>query len=181
MSKAAVFLATGFEEIEAVTPIDILRRGGVDVETVSLTGELVVKGSHGMELKADLLFTEIQRSTFDMIILPGGSVGTANYLKHEQFLSYVEEFYSAGGQVAAICAAPSVLAALGLLDGKRAVCHRSVEQKMAGAILGANEVEADGNIITSQSAATAMAFAFALLERLRGEAMVRQIKDDIMY
>jgi 4-methyl-5(b-hydroxyethyl)-thiazole monophosphate biosynthesis len=174
--KTAVFLITGFEEIEAITPVDILRRGGVEVTTISLTGELTVKGSHGIEIVADTLFDPA--ADFDMLILPGGP-GTKYYHKHKEFLKKLETYNTQGKILAAICAAPTVLGSLGLLKNKKATCFPSMESELNAGELTRAPVVTDGNITTSRSAATAMAFALELLARAvdsnKAEEIARQI------
>ena len=115
-----VHLATGFEELEALSPVDVLRRGGVDVKTVSVTGEKTVVGSHGIPVTADLLFSEADYENCEMIVLPGGLPGATNLGAHEGLCGKIREFFSAGKYTAAICAAPMVFGALGILEGKKA-------------------------------------------------------------
>lgn len=175
-----VHLATGFEEIEAVTIIDVLRRAQVDVETVSISGELLVEGAHGISVKADKLFENVDYANCEMMVLPGGMPGTTNLGSHGGLIKELKAFAAKGGKVAAICAAPMVFGEEGLLEGKRAVIYPGMESHLKGAIIGAGEVETDGNIITSKGPGTAMAFALALAEILKGTAAVDNLKEAML-
>jgi 4-methyl-5(b-hydroxyethyl)-thiazole monophosphate biosynthesis len=168
--RAYVFLITGFEEIEAITVIDVLRRGGVDCTTISLTGEREVKGGRGVPVICDLTLDGLDYSKDDMLILPGGA-GTENYMKHEIFLELLKMHYADGGHIGAICAAPTVLGQLGLLRDKQAVCYPS---PMLLGLLDAKEVPelgtvTDGNITTSRGVATALDFALELMRIVHGD------------
>jgi 4-methyl-5(b-hydroxyethyl)-thiazole monophosphate biosynthesis len=175
--KAAVFFVTGFEETEAVTPVDILRRGGIEVTMVSLTGNLTVEGSHGIKIVADALFDPAD--DFDALILPGGP-GTKNYHDHTEFLAKLKIHHERGKILAAICAAPTVPGALGLLKDKRATCFPSAESELNAKELVREPVVTDGNITTSRSAATATAFALELLSRLAGADVADKIASQIV-
>ena len=122
-----VHLATGFEELEALSPVDVLRRGGVDVKTVSVMDEHTVVGSHGIPVVADLMFEEANYDECDMIVLPGGMPGTLNLEACEPLMEQVKEFDKNGKYISAICAAPTVFGHLGLLNGKKACCYPSME------------------------------------------------------
>ena len=169
----ALFLTSDFEEIEAVSAIDVLRRGGVGVEAISLTGELVVKGAHSISIHADKLFDKADFN-YEMIVLPGGK-GTANYLKNPDFTRFVPKFYGQGGYVAAICAAPTVLGNLGLLNGKKAVCYPGMEEQLKCAEDGVKDVEIDGRIITSKGPGTSISFSLAILKILAGKACADEV------
>ena len=172
--KAIVFLADGFEECEALIVVDILRRAEVEVVMASIMGRLDVDSSRHIIVRADALAGEIDFSAADIIVLPGGRLGTENMND-----CCIE--FAADKLVAAICAAPSVLAGLGLLENKKATCHPDFESQMAGADLTYDSVTADGNIITGQGLGAAFDFAFELVRRLVGEDVVRQIKGAICY
>ena len=181
MSKRAVlFLTTGFEEAEAVVPIDVLRRGGVEVVIVSLTGEKRVVGSHDIKLETDALFGDIRNEMYDAVILPGGP-GANRYYENKTLLEYIQKHAAENRLTAAICAAPGVLGHLGMLNGKRATCYRGYEERLAGADFTGNNAETDGNIITGRSAGWAYDFAFAILEYLCGSDMRGQIADAMIY
>ncbi len=181
MKKVAVLLADGFEEIEALTTVDLLRRAQVYVDTVSVGDDDMVLGSHGIQVRAEDTFEEVNFADIDMIILPGGKVGTDNLKKHAGVRREVSTFISDGKQVAAICAAPTILADLGLLKGKRITCHPSVEMEITGAVLTRMPVTVDGNIITGQAAGSAMEFALKLIEILVDKKKSEEIAGNIVY
>ncbi|NDL66486.1 DJ-1 family glyoxalase III [Anaerotalea alkaliphila] len=161
--KAAIYLATGFEEIEAVNIMDVLRRGRVDLEVVSVTGDLLVEGGHGIPLQCDRLFEEKKEEACDLLILPGGMPGTLNLGEHQGLGDTLKEAHRQGKRLAAICAAPSVLGGLGILQGKKATCYPGYEGKMEGAKATGLAYTKDGNIFTAKGAGVAMDFGFELL------------------
>ena len=163
-----ILLAEGFEEIEALTQTDVLRRAGIDVKNVGVTGEYVT-GSHGITVKADVLIEEAKNCVPDGIILPGGIPGTPNIAANKDAVELIKKVAENKGLVAAICAAPSVLGELGLLEGKKAICYPGFEDKLAGAIVTCEKVVIDGNFITSRGAGTAMDMALAIAEYITGE------------
>lgn len=163
-----VLLAEGFEEIEALTQTDVLRRAGVDVKNVGVTGEYVT-GSHGITVKADKTIEEAAGEIPEGIILPGGIPGTPNIAKSQKATNMIEEVFRAGGLVAAICAAPSVLGDMGLLKGRKATCYPGYETRLVGATPCSEKVVVDGNVITSRGAGTAMDMALALAEYITGK------------
>ena len=165
MKKAVVMLAQGFEECEALLTVDILRRAGVDVTTASITGERTVNSSHCVPVTADCLAEETDFDSADLLVLPGGMQGTLN-LKNSELVKEQCIRFADGRLLAAICAAPSVLASLGLLEGKKATVHPSFEKDMAGAELTGQSVTLDGNLITGQGLGAAIPFALALAEVL---------------
>ncbi len=170
---ALVPLIDGFEEIEAIAIIDLLRRAEIEVITAGVTQALVT-GSHGICVAADRLLADVAGREFDAVALPGGP-GTPGLGRHPLVREIVARHAARGKVVGAICAAPSILAELGLLEGRRAVCHPSVEGKMAGAILCADPVAVDGPLITSRGAGTAVAFGLALVEALAGAETARDL------
>ncbi len=167
MTTALIPLIEGFEEVEAVSIIDILRRAEVDV-TVAGVEKTLVPGSHTIRLTADRMLTEVRERDFDLVVLPGGP-GTGNLGRSSLVRSIVERHANQGRWVAAICAAPTILAGLGLLEGKTAACHPSVESRMNGANLVHDPVAVDGKFITSRGAGTAVLFALALVRHLVGK------------
>ncbi|MDR3091511.1 MAG: DJ-1/PfpI family protein [Clostridiales bacterium] len=173
MSKAAVFFVENFEEIEAIAPVDILRRGGAEVDLISLTGSIEVKGSHGITARMDKLYAEVNRFDYDLYILPGGP-GTESYLDHEAFTEMLKSRGAA--KIGAICAAPSVLGRLGLLRGKKAICYPGYEKYLEGAQLSPDSVVTDGNITTARGAGAALPFGFRLLAELEGEEKAAEIR-----
>lgn len=181
MKKVAVLLADGFEEIEALTVVDILRRASVYVDTVSITDEYKVRGSHGINVQTEDLFDEVNFVEFDMIVLPGGMPGTINLDEHLGVKRVVEDYVTSGKYVAAICAAPSILGGMGLLKGKRAACYPSVEDKLSGAVISRLPVVQDGNIITSRGMGTAIDFALKLTEILFDREKAEELAASIIY
>lgn len=165
MKTAIVFLADGFEECEGLLVVDLLRRAEVNVITASIMGRPEIKSSHGITLQTDALANDVDFSSADMVILPGGLPGTTylgeNDIVKEQCVAFARDKY-----VAAICAAPSVLAYLGLLEGKPATCHPAFEGKMAGAIVTKEPVVLADNIITGQGLGAGIPFALKLVETL---------------
>lgn len=165
MKTVFVFLTTGFEEIEALATVDILRRGEVDVKTVSLIGERTVIGSHGVPVVADILFEELNQEDARMLVLPGGTV---KYNEHENMKQLIAQFAQAQKPVAAICASPMVLGGLGLLQGKKAVSYPGFETYLEGATHVDTPVVVDGNITTGKGPGLTFDFALNLLEQLEG-------------
>ena len=180
MKKAYVFLAEGFEEMEAVTPVDLLRRVGVDAKLVSVTGERMVTGAHGVRYQADLLFDEIEPNA-DALILPGGMPGTLHLQEHQPLARLLLSQYKAGGWVCAICAAPMVLGALGILKGREATIYPGMEQHLIGATCSTAEVCVDGNVVTSRAPGTAIPFALKLAELLTDAKTAEGLISDIVY
>ena len=177
MAEILIFLTTGFEEIEALATIDILRRGGVNIKSVSLTGNRMVVGGHQIAVEADDLFDEVDFVNAQMLILPGGTIRINEHdgLKHE-ILSFAQQ----GKLIAAICAAPMVLGGLGLLKGKNATCYPGYEQYLAGAYLSDAPVVVDGNIITGKAAGYTLAFALELLSQLKGKEAAAEVKQKVL-
>ena len=180
MKTAIVFLADGFEECEALLTVDLLRRAGVNVITASVTGRREVLSSHQIPVTADALAEETDFSAAGMVILPGGMPDTARLgesaLVREQCRAFARDRY-----VAAICAAPSVLADLGLLEGKPATCHPNFEDKMAGAAVTREPVTVAGNLITGQGLGAAIPFALELVRTLADEAAAERIAAAICW
>ena len=180
MKTIFVFLAEGFEEIEALTPVDVLRRAGLSVQTVSIMDEQIVTGAHGVPVLADTMFAEIQPEDAEMILLPGGLPGATNLDAHDGLNRMILDFAAAEKPLAAICAAPLVLGNRGLLQGKRATCYPGFETYLQGAEYTAALVEKDGNIITGKGPGAAMEFAFAIVEKYCGIDKVNELKQGMM-
>ena len=180
MSLVYVFFADRFEEVEALTTVDLLRRADEDVRMVSIMGRKTVTGSHNISVECDMVFEEIGR-TADLLVLPGGLPGT-NYLREHRELNHLlMEQYNDGGLVAAICAAPSVLAGLNFLKGRKATSYPGcVDPSQCGQYVE-EPVAVDGNVITSRGVGTAIPFALALIEVLEGREKADQIADSIVY
>lgn len=175
MKKAIVFLANGFEEMEATGTVDVLRRGGIDTKTVSITNERKVIGAHNMEYTADCVFTETDFSDADALILPGGMPGSSNLNDCEPLKELLIEHYKKEKIVAAICAAPLVLGGLGLLKGRRATCYPGFEPKLIGATVTGEAVEIDGNVITGRGPGLVFNFGLALVAVLKSDAVAEEV------
>lgn len=174
--KVYVHLATGFEEIEAITVIDVLRRAEITAEAVSVTGEHLVEGAHGVVVKADLLFDEADYDSCDMIVLPGGMPGTTNLGAHKGLAEQLKKFAAQDRWLAAICAAPMILGETGLLKGKMAVIYPGMEKHLKEALIGEDKVVTDGRIVTSKGPGTAIDFAMALVEILKDKVAVSELR-----
>lgn len=181
MAKVYEFLANGFEEIEGLAPVDILRRGGVEVKTVSVTGDLMVETSHGITVMADALLEETDLSDADMLLLPGGMPGSKNLNAHEGVRAAVMAQAEKGGRIGAICAAPMVLGSLGLLQGKRATCSPGFEVYMDGADYTAELFTVDGNIITGEGPAATLPYAYRILSFFIPEEDVRTMQRKMQF
>ncbi len=177
MAKAYVFLATGFEDIEALIPVDIWRRGGIEVTTVSVTGQPTVTSAHGVQMVADACFDDCDFTDADLLFLPGGMPGATNLRAHQPLCELLKKQAAAGKAVAAICASPAVvLAPLGLLDGRAATCYPGFEQHMGHAHYTGELVTTDGNITTGEGPAAAFPFGYRLLEQMLGN---REVVDSL--
>jgi 4-methyl-5(b-hydroxyethyl)-thiazole monophosphate biosynthesis len=177
MIKISVPLANGFEEIEALVPVDIWRRAGFEVTMMSISDELIVTGSHQISVLADSLFDEQKISNSDMIFLPGGMPGAKNLDTHKGLQKCILEHHSKHKLFGAICAAPLVLGHNKLLENRRATCFPGFESELYGAKHTANSVEVDDNIITAKGAGVAVEFAFAVVSRFNGEEFSRQLAE----
>ncbi len=174
--KILVPLAEGFEEIEAVTIIDVLRRAGLDI-TVANVGGNPVRGSHAIAISADEPLSRLSPGDFAAIALPGGMPGSENLRKSEPVISFVRDIFGRGGVTAALCAAPMVLGYAGVLKGRKATCYTGYEGTMEGAIPTGAPVEVDGTIITGRGPGCAIPFALALVEALAGKTVMKELRD----
>ncbi|WP_106830698.1 DJ-1 family glyoxalase III [Parabacteroides pacaensis] len=174
MKKAFLFLASGFEETEAIGTVDVLRRGSVEVTLVSLTGNKMVEGAHGIEVASDALFEEVDYKDADVLVLPGGMPGTNNLNAHEGLKTLLTRQYEAGKYVAAICAAPIVLGGLGLLKGKKATVYPGFEAQLTGAEVSSDAAVKDGNVITGHGPGLVYQFGLTILEALRGKEVAEE-------
>ena len=175
MKRAFVFLATGFEETEALGTVDILRRAGIETQTVSITNAIVVKGAHGVGVETDILFENADFSSADVLILPGGMPGSNNLNACEPLKELLINQYKAGKLVAAICAAPLVLGGLGLLKGHKATCYPGFEPQLIGAEVTGKATEIDGNVITGKGPGLVYEFALALVSVIKGDAVAEEV------
>lgn len=181
MDKLAIFLADGFEEIEGLTVVDLCRRAGLDITMVSIGESAVVKGSHGIQVTADKLLPELDFNSLDMLILPGGKAGTANLEQCGPLLKQLNAFYQAGKYVAAICAAPSILAHLGILKGRRACCYPSFEAHLQDAELVREPAAVSDNVITGRGMGCSIPFGLAIIAACRGQEKADEIAKQIVY
>jgi 4-methyl-5(b-hydroxyethyl)-thiazole monophosphate biosynthesis len=181
MNKIYLFLADGFETVEALAPTDVMRRAGLDVTTVSIMGRPTVVSAHGIGVVADALFDEVDFSDADALVLPGGSQGTENLSAHALLRSLIGKANSEGKIIAAICAAPMVFGRMGLLDGRRATCYPGCEGDLTGARYTATAVEQDGNIITACGPAASFEFGFAIVENFCGDDKAAIIREQMRF
>ena len=176
MSKAAVFFGTGFEEIEALAVVDILRRAGVETAMASVMDQRHVEGAHNIMVETDMLDREV-----DFVVLPGGAAGTKHLEACELLMAQVDAFAGQGKLVAAICAAPSILGHRGILRGRKACSYPSFESHLDGAEVLQQPAVIDGNIITGRGMGAAIPFSLAILEKLQGKEAARQMAETIIY
>lgn len=181
MSKIAVFFATGYEEIEALTVVDLCRRAGIAVDMVSVTGEAEVTGSHGICVKMDTCLDKVVFDELDMIVLPGGMPGTKNLEACEMLMKELDSFHESGKPISAICAAPSIFGHRGYLQGKAACCYPGFESHLEGAKASENPVEVSGHITTSKGLGTAIPFALAIVERFCGSEKAEELAKSVIY
>ncbi len=191
MNKLAIFLADGFEEIEGLTVVDLCRRAGLPIDMISIKDSVDVMGSHKIPVRADLTMAQIDWDSYDVLILPGGKLGTDNLEACEELKQHVLDFDRTGretpsGQrpgkyLAAICAAPRIFGHMGLLKGRRATSYPTFESHLEGAIVRSAQVEHDGHIITGQGMGAATAFALELVATFAGREVSDKIAGDIVY
>lgn len=174
-----VLLVEGFEEIEAIEPIDILRRGDVDVKTVGVDGKKVC-GSHGIIVEADILIDEVSVEDMELLMLPGGP-GHGNIEKSEKAVELINTAFDKNILLTAICASPSILGKMGMLKGKKATCFPGFEKFLDGAEVSDEKAVRDGNIITGKGAGAASEFGFLMLEALKGKETADHIKEVMQY
>ncbi len=179
MKKALVLLAPGFEEIETVTVIDILRRAGVQVTSAG-TVDGAIEGSRKIKVMADVSIDSVSGSDFDLIVLPGGQPGTDNLAGDSRVKKILDEALANDRLISAICAAPSILSSYGYIKGKKATSHPSVQGKMGDVDYSEARVVVDGRWITSRAPGTAMEFAFQLVALVKGSEMVEKVNQGVM-
>ena len=181
MSKLGIFMADGCEEIEGLTVVDLVRRAGIEIEMISVSGEENVTGSHKIAFQTDVSKADADFASYDGIVLPGGMPGTTHLMEDDTVNRVIKEFATSGKLVAAICAAPSVLGNAGLLEGKKATCYPGVEGKLTGADFVTDPVTKDGNIITSRGLGTAIEFAAEIVAYLLDESAAKSLKESVVY
>lgn len=181
MSKVYIFFADGFEDIEGLTVVDLMRRAGIDIQTVSIKETKEIRTSHGIDLLTDRTFGECDFSDADMLVIPGGMPGTKYLNEYQPLRDLLADFYKKGGKVAAICAAPTVLASLGFLEKRRATAYPSCMEGLAGAERSLESVVVDGNVTTSRGLGMAVDFALSLIGQLLGEKKADEIAESVVY
>ena len=182
MSKVVVLLAEGFEEIEALTPVDLLRRAGIEVVTASITADRLVMGSHLIPVMADTVIDSLDGPA-DVLLLPGGLKGTNNLKESADVAAVINEYLNAGKYLTAICAAPTVYGQMGLLKGKKATCYPGNEDKLIGAEWTGEDVNVavDGQFITSRGMGTSIDFALKLIEILISKEKADELAEKVVY
>ena len=181
MSRFGIFMADGCEEIEGLTVVDMLRRAGIEIEMISVSGQAMVNGSHGICFMVDKSKDEADYASYDGIILPGGMPGTKYLAADEKVKQVIREFAQQGKLVCAICAAPSVLGGAGVLQGKHATSYPGFAEKMPGCIYETEAVVKDGNIITSRGMGTAIPFALEIIRTVQGDEAAQKLSAGIMF
>ena len=181
MKTSYLFLASGFEEIEALATVDVLRRGGMDVKTVSISGSKTVVGAHSIEIVADINLSEIDKENILWLILPGGMPGATNLYECEDLRNLLVEHNDKGGKIAAICASPAVvLGQMGLLQGKEATCYPGFEKLCAGAEMKDQRSVACGNFVTANGPSSTLNMAYAILLDTIGKQDADKVMQDML-
>lgn len=181
MNRIAIFFAKGYEEIEALTVVDICRRCKLTVDMISVTEEMQVEGSHGIIVGMDKTFSQADFDEYDMIVLPGGMPGTRGLEAHQGLMEQVDAFYAAGKYIAAICAAPSIFGHRGILKGRKACCYPGFESHLEGAEVTGGPVEISDNVITSRGMGTAIPFGLAIAAVFCGQDAADEMAKSIIY
>lgn len=181
MKTAFIFFANGFEEVEALTVVDLLRRANIKTYMISITGDKLVLGAHKIPIITDKLFEEIENEETDLVVLPGGMPGTRNLQAHKGLEKFILHMNELGKFMSAICAAPVVYGNLGLLKGKNVTSYPGFNEELIGANYKEDAVVVDGNFITSRGVGTAIEFSGKLIELLLDESIATQVKSSIIY
>lgn len=181
MSRVSVFFATGFEEIEALAVVDLLRREKIETDMVSVTGDRTVKGSHNIPVVTDKLLDEVDFDRTDVIVLPGGGEGTRNLEACESLMRQVDAFVAKKRTVCAICAAPSILGHRGHLQGKKAIAYPGFEKELSGASIVYEPAVTDGEIITGRGMGCAVDFGLAIVEHLKGKEAKEELARKVVF
>ena len=181
VKKAAVFFGTGYEEIEALTVVDLLRRAGIEVTCVAIDGQKQVMGAHHINVDMDAAIEGLDFDSFDILVCPGGMPGTKNLGACKALKELLTASFEAGKKLAAICAAPSVLGDLGILKGKKACCYPGFEEHLTGAQVVFDQVAQDGNVTTSRGMGTAIPFALSLVSQMVSEEKAQELAQSIIF
>ena len=182
MSKVYLFLADGFEEVEGLMAVDLLRRAGIDLTTVSIMGNACVTGRNHISVIADSLFENITSfEDGDMLVLPGGMPGTTYLEEYQPLQELIRDYDKKGKRLAAICAAPTVYGKMGLLKGKRATCYPGMEDMLLGAQTSTEKVVTDGNYTTSRGLGTALEFSLELIRLLQDEKTADKVAKSVVF
>jgi len=181
MSKVYIFFADGFEDIEGLTVVDLMRRAGIDIQTVSIKETREIRTSHGINILTDCTFSECDFSDADMLVIPGGMPGTKYLEEYKPLTELLTDFYQNGGKVAAICAAPGIFERLGFLKGRNATSYPSVMEQLKSARTSLEPVVVDGNVTTSRGLGTAIDFSLSLIGQLEGSAKAEEIAESVVY
>lgn len=181
MTKVYVFLADGFEEIEGLAVVDLLRRADIETTMISVMDTVEILGGHGIVVSADKVFEEVSFDDVDMLVLPGGTTGVKNLRKHVELCDRIKQFDEEEKMIGAICAAPTMLHELGILDGKNATCYQSLADKLANATYIDANVVVDEHIMTSQGFGTSIDFGLAIVEHFKGKEEAAKLANEVMY
>ena len=182
MSRIGIFFAEGYEEIEALTVVDLVRRAGLTIDMISVSGAGEVKGSHGITVKMDKTLEETDFSQMDMIVLPGGTPGTMGLEKCQLLMDRLDEFYEYGDKyIAAVCAAPSIFGHRGYLKGRKATSYPTFESHLEGAVVTRSAAEVDGHIITGRGMGCSIPFGLAIVEQFLGKNAAEELAEKIVY
>ena len=181
MSKTAIFIAEGFEEIEALTVVDLLRRAKIDIRMISVSDSLSVTGSHGITVQCDASFNSVDFAELEMIILPGGLPGTTNLEAFGPLMEQIREFDRTRKYISAICAAPGILGRMGILKGRKACSYPTTEDQLFGAEVQHTQTALSDHILTSRGMGTAIAFGLAIVARLQGQESADKLGAAIVY
>lgn len=178
--KMALFLAEGFEEIEAIAIIDVLRRGGAEIDIISITSTLLVKGAHQITVLADQIFTDMNFDSYDMLLLPGGMPGTTNLKSHKELCNLLVQFHQQEKFIGAICAAPSILGELGILKGKQATCYPGFEKYLRSCEHLDQAVVRSENILTGKGPGVAIQFGLEILKLFKNEEFISELRSKLI-
>lgn len=181
MVKTAIFLADGYEEIEALAVVDVFRRAGIEMDMVSISDELLTNGSHKIQVMADKLLKDVNFEEYDMLILPGGLRGMQNLEACASLMQQIDAFYENDKFIAAICASPSIFGRRGILNGKQATAYPGFEEELRGATVVDAGAVRNGHVITGRSMGSAIEFALLLVETLFGKEKAEEIAEQIVY